>query len=206
MTLFMNQMIQLKSLNRLAIAVLMLCCSFSVSLGQTPSVTASVNANPTRMGSRIQISVSLLNCKSNSGNIPMQQIAGLTFLGGPSTSHSTNWVNGKKSSKHVYTYSFSVATDKDITVPAIKLATSGGVLSSNPFIIKVLPQGTKISNTNKSNELDQLSTVIKVSKNKVYLGEPIIIEYNIYNQYNGLEVREYNVPELKGFWQEEVKA
>ena len=206
MTLFMNQTTQLKSLNRLAIAVFMLCFSSTLSLAQTPSVTASVNANPTRMGSRIQISVSLLNCTSNSGNIPMQQIAGLTFLGGPSTSHSTNWVNGKKSSKHVYTYSFSVATDKDITVPAIKLATSGGVLSSNPFIIKVLPQGTKISNTNKSNELDQLSTVIKASKNKVYLGDPVVIEYNIYNQYNGLEVREYNVPELKGFWQEEVKA
>ena len=206
MTLIMNQTLQLKSLNRIAIAVLMLCSSFSLSLAQTPSVTTSVNANPTRMGSRIQISVSLLNCTSNSGNIPMQQIAGLTFLGGPSTSHSTNWVNGAKSSKHVYTYSFSVTTDKDITVPAIKLATSGGVLSSEPFTIKVLPKGAKISNSNKSNELDQLSTVIKVSKNKVYLGEPVIIEYTIYNQYNGLEVREYNVPELKGFWQEEVKA
>ena len=206
MTLNLNQTLTLKKHYRIAIAVLILCSSFSMSFAQTPSVTASVNANPTRMGSRIQISVSLLNCSSNSGNIPMQQIAGLTYVGGPSTSHSTNWVNGNKSSKHVYTYSFTVSSDKNITVPAIKLATSAGILSSQPFTIEVLPQGAKLPKPKKSNELDQLSTVIKVSKNKVYLGEPIIIEYNIYNQYNGLEVREYNVPELKGFWQEEVKA
>jgi tetratricopeptide (TPR) repeat protein len=205
MTLFMNQTIQIKFFKGIALAVLMFCCSVSLSLAQTPSVTASVNTNPTRMGSRIQISVTLMNCSSNSGQIPMKQIPGLTFLGGPATSHSTNWVNGKKTSKHVYTYSFSVATNKNISVPAIKLATSGGVLASKPFIIRVQAKGAKNTNNNSNNVLDQLSTVIKVSKNKVYIGEPVIIEYTIYNQYNGLEVREYNVPELKGFWQEDVK-
>ena len=204
-SLFINKTLQIKTFASIAIAVLMFCCSFSSSLAQTASVTASVNSNPTRMGSRIQIAVTLFNCSSNTGRIPMPLIAGLTFLSGPSTSHSTNWVNGKKTSKHVYTYAYKVSTDKDVKVPAIKLATSGGTLASDPFVIKVLAQGAKITPKNASNDLGQLSTVIKASKKKVFLGEPVVLEYSIYNQYNGLEVREYNVPELKGFWQEDVK-
>ncbi|HIO59251.1 MAG TPA: hypothetical protein EYN28_03675 [Flavobacteriales bacterium] len=179
--------------------------SAMAGIAQNASVTTTVNSNPTRMGSQIQIAVTLDNCTSNSGRIPMPQISGLTFLGGPSTSHSNNWVNGTKSSKHIYTYAFSVSTDKDIKIPAIKVATSAGTLASKPFRLKVLAQGAKMPSSTSRNGLGQLATVIEVSKNKVYLGEPIVLVYKIYNQLNSLEVREYNVPELKGFWKEEVK-
>ncbi|PCJ81327.1 MAG: hypothetical protein COA49_06345 [Bacteroidetes bacterium] len=175
------------------------------SFAQNASVTTSVNSNPTRVGSRVQISVTLNNCSSSNGRIPMPQINGLTFLGGPSTSHSSNWVNGTKTSKHIYTYAFSVNTDKDINIPAIKLATSAGTLSSKPFVLKVLGQGEKVPVNSTDKGLGKLATVIEVSKKKVYIGEPIVLVYKIYNQFNALEVREYNIPELKGFWKEEIK-
>ncbi|HHZ81501.1 MAG TPA: hypothetical protein EYN64_02070, partial [Flavobacteriales bacterium] len=82
---------------------------------------------------------------------------------------------------------------------------SAGTLASKPFRLKVLAQGAKMPSSTSRNGLGQLATVIEVSKNKVYLGEPIVLVYKIYNQLNSLEVREYNVPELKGFWKEEVK-
>jgi len=176
------------------------------AFAQTPSVTTSVNANPVRLNSRVQISVTLDNCTSNSGNIPMPQLRGLTFMGGPSQQHSTNWVNGKKTSKHVYTYAYSISSDTDIQIPSIKLSTSAGVLSSKPFKIKVLKEGQNMPRTKQQKGFGNLATVIEVSKKRVHLGEPVVFEYKIYNQYNSLEVREYNLPELKGFWKEEVET
>ena len=192
--------------NRLVSIFILTLAGLTSIYAQTPSITTSVNANPVRLNSRVQISVTLDNCKSSSGNIPMPQLKGLTFLGGPSQQHSSNWINGKKTSKHVYTYAYSISSNQDIKIPAIKLSTSAGVLTSKPFVIRVLKDGTKTPNTKQQKGFGNLATVIEVSKRKVHLGEPIVFEYKIYNQHNSLEVREYNLPELKGFWKEEVEA
>jgi len=192
--------------NRLVSIFILAIAGLSSIYAQSPSITTSVNANPVRLNSRVQISVTLDNCTSSSGNIPMPQIKGLTFLGGPSQQHSSNWVNGKKTSKHVYTYSYSISSTQDIKIPVINLTTSAGVLTSQPFIIRVLKDGAKMPNTKQQKGLGNLATVIEVSKRKVHLGEPIVFEYKIYNQHNSLEVREYNLPELKGFWKEEVET
>ena len=192
--------------NRLVLVFILTIAGLTSIYAQTPSVTTSVNANPVRLNSRVQISVTLDNCTSSSGNIPMPKLQGLTFLGGPSQQHSTNWVNGKKTSKHVYTYSYSISSNQNIKIPAIKLSTSAGVLNSKPFVIQVLKNGTKTPNTKQQKGLGNLATVIEVSKKKVHLGEAVVFEYKIYNQHNSLEVREYNLPELKGFWKEEVEA
>ena len=192
--------------NRLVLVFILTIAGLTSIYAQTPSVTTSVNANPVRLNSRVQISVTLDNCTSSSGNIPMPKLQGLTFLGGPSQQHSTNWVNGKKTSKHVYTYSYSISSNQNIKIPAIKLSTSAGVLNSKPFVIQVLKNGTKTPNPKQQKGLGNLATVIEVSKNKVHLGEAVVFEYKIYNQHNSLEVREYNLPELKGFWKEEVEA
>ena len=192
--------------NRLVLVFILTIAGLTSIYAQTPSVTTSVNANPVRLNSRVQISVTLDNCTSSSGNIPMPKLQGLTFLGGPSQQHSTNWVNGKKTSKHVYTYSYSISSNQNIKIPAIKLSTSAGVLNSQPFVIQVLKNGTKTPKTEQQKGLGNLATVIEVSKNKVHLGEAVVFEYKIYNQHNSLEVREYNLPELKGFWKEEVEA
>ena len=192
--------------NRLVLVFILTIAGFTSIYAQTPSVTTSVNANPVRLNSRIQISVTLDNCTSSSGNISMPKLQGLTFLGGPSQQHSTNWVNGKKTSKHVYTYAYSISSNQNIKIPAIKLSTSAGVLNSKPFVIQVLKDGAKTPKTQTQKGLGNLATVIEVSKRKVHLGEAIVFEYKIYNQHNSLEVREYNLPELKGFWKEEVEA
>jgi len=192
--------------NRLVSIFILTIAGLTSIYAQTPSVTTSVNANPVRLNSRVQISVTLDNCKSSSGSISMPQLKGLTFLGGPSQQHSSNWINGKKTSKHVYTYAYSISSNQDINIPAIKLSTSAGVLTSKPFVIRVLKDGAKTPNTKQQKGLGNLATVIEVSKRKVHLGEPIVFEYKIYNQHNSLEVREYNLPELKGFWKEEVEA
>jgi len=192
--------------NRLVSILILTIAGLTSIYAQTPSVTTSVNVNPVRVNSRVQISVTLDNCTSSSGNIPMPKLQGLTFLGGPSQQHSTNWVNGKKTSKHVYTYAYSISSNQNIKIPAIKLSTSAGVLNSKPFVIRVLKNGAKTPNTQQQKGFGNLATVIEVSKRKVHLGEPIIFEYKIYNQHNSLEVREYNLPELKGFWKEEVEA
>jgi hypothetical protein len=49
-----------------------------------------------------------------------------------------------------------------------------------------------------------LVTAIEPSKRTLYLGEPVVLNYKIYNRYNNLDVRNYDIPELDGFWKETV--
>ena len=49
-------------------------------------------------------------------------------------------------------------------------------------------------------------TAIEPNKRTVYLGEPLVLTYRIYNRYNNLDVRNYDIPELEGFWKETVDA
>jgi len=111
---------------------------------EAPSISTSVNANPVRFNSPIQISVTLDNCTSSSGNISMPKLQGLIFSKGPSQIHNTNWVNGKKTSNHVYTYAYLISSHQDIKIPSIKLSTSAGILYSKPFVIRVLNDETNV--------------------------------------------------------------
>ena len=49
-------------------------------------------------------------------------------------------------------------------------------------------------------------TAIEPSKRTVYLGEPLVLTYKIYNRYTNLDVRNYDIPELEGFWKETVQT
>ena len=51
-----------------------------------------------------------------------------------------------------------------------------------------------------------LVTAIEPSKRTVYLGEPLVLTYKIYNRYTNLDVRNYDIPELEGFWKETVQT
>jgi hypothetical protein len=53
--------------------------------------------------------------------------------------------------------------------------------------------------------MGDLAMIIKPSTRTAYVGEPIAVTFEIYNRYNSLDVRTYNLPEFKGFWKENVQ-
>jgi hypothetical protein len=49
-----------------------------------------------------------------------------------------------------------------------------------------------------------VACIIEASKRTVFIGEPIVISFKIFNRANNLDVRKFNIPETPGFWKEEV--
>ena len=66
------------------------------------------------------------------------------------------------------------------------------------------PRTTSRNNQTQRQPARDLVTAIEPSKRTLYLGEPVVLNYKIYNRYNNLDVRNYDIPELDGFWKETV--
>ena len=172
--------------------------TFFAATGQE-SFSVTVNKNPVRTGETIQISLSLKNIRLNAS---APQIKGLKLLSGPSTSQSNSWVNGVSSSEIKYTYTYQVQATKSIKIPSFEVAGSTGKLKSNAFTLKVMPRAAL---QKKSQGLGELACVIELSKQSAFVGEPIMASFKIYNRANNLDIREYNVPEMAGFWTEQIE-
>lgn len=164
-------------------------------IGQEITVTASVSANPVIANEPFQISVTVQNSQAN---VQMMQIEGLEFLYGPSQSQSYSNVNGRKTSEFVYSWTFKAKSEGSITIPSIPVRTSKGTTKTEPIELKVTKAGGQ---SNAAIDKDFM-TVIEVSKKQVYLGEPIVVQYKIYNRYNGFSPDTHKIPEIDGFWTE----
>ncbi|MDE0871585.1 MAG: BatD family protein [Flavobacteriales bacterium] len=164
------------------------------------SFDVSVNRNPVPYGQNVQLTFALENFRVS---VDPPKIIGLKFRGGPSTNQSNSWVNGKSSSSISYTFTYQVVIQKDIQVPSMTITSPEGRIKSKPFILKVIPGGKNQAKANKKG-LGELACVIEVSDKDVFIGEPIVASFKIFNRANNLDVREYVVPEMPGFWKEEI--
>jgi len=170
-------------------------------------VELTVNATDVQSGDMLRLSLTFVNCKVR--NIDPPDVKGLEFRMGPSTSNSTSWVNGVTTSEQRYTYNYKVVGSGEISIPAQTWKTSEGPLKSNPVRLfasgRAQPSRTKGRNgTTQRQPARDLVTAIEPSKRTLYLGEPVVLNYKIYNRYNNLDVRKFNIPELDGFWKETV--
>lgn len=189
---------------------LMLLCGWglggaSLAYAQEASVEVTVNSTTVKQGDMLRLTITFINCKIREIDPP--QIPGLEWRMGPSTGNSTQWVNGVTTSEQRYTYGYVVTGAKEISIPAMSWSTNRGALKSKPIRLIVKdPEGApnnSVKPQSKSVDRD-LVTSIEPSKRTVYLGEPLVLTYKIYNRYNNLDVRNYDIPELEGFWKETI--
>jgi hypothetical protein len=163
----------------------------------------TVNRNPVRTGQDVQLTVTMQNF---TGQMNAPQVDGLAYRYGPSTSRSSSWVNGKSSAELAYTWTYRVTAKEDIEVPPMRMTTSDGKeVRSNGFKLRVVSGGsTAERGAPKGAAMKDLQLVIEVSDRKVVVGEPLVASFVIYNRYQGLDVRSYELPKCDGFWKEEV--
>lgn len=190
-------------------------CIFFVSgaFAQQLGLEMTVNRNPVRTGQDVQLTLTMKNFNRRA---EAPEVPGLTYRYGPSTSRNSSWVNGKSSSELAYTWTYRVTGTKDIVIPAQQMKVEGQMLRSQPFKLQVVAGGNGAVKApgsggggtaaqGSAGMMDDLELIIEVSKQRVVVGEPIVASFKIYNRYNGLDVRSYELPKCDGFWKEEVK-
>lgn len=143
-----------------------------------------------------------LTFEFSDANMALQKppnIAGLRYLSGPSTSTSTQIVNGSMSSKRSYTYTVMASKPGTLRIPSIEFKTQKETLRTEPVILKVVQKGS-----NAARAASPFEAVIEVDKKSVHIGEPVRVQYRIFNRMEAVDVRNYTFPELSGAWKETV--
>ena len=188
-------------LQRFLLLTLLLCGLSFPALCQV-SFDITVNQNPVRYGQDVQLTINFKNFQTS---IEPPKFAGLQFRSGPTTTQNNTWFNGKSSSEISYIFTYTVVVQKDIRIPSMRIRGPKGMLESKPFTLKVIPGNVGTNEIKKANSLGDLACVIEVSDRDVFVGEPIVASFKIYNRSANLDVREFVVPETPGFWKEVVE-
>lgn len=152
------------------------------------------------------------------------------FLAGPyqSTSSSTSFVNGKRTSSYTQTYTYTLVGNKagTFTIPPATIRVDGDDYTSNGVKIEVLPadeqpqtrQQQQAGNPSSGNSgaQQQASTSAGgdnifirtiVSKTNVHEQEALVLSYKLY--FAGVDVAQFTnntkLPEFEGFLKQEIE-
>ncbi len=164
------------------------------------------------------------------------EFTGFDFLAGPyqSTSSSTSFVNGKRTSSYMQTYTYTLVGNKAgaFTIPPATIRVGGDDYTSNGVKIEVLPadeqpaavqqQGSPSSNANANTNAaarqqqqqtsssaggDNIFIRTIVSKTNVHEQEALVLSYKLY--FAGVDVAQFTnntkLPEFEGFLKQEIE-
>ena len=165
-----------------------------------------ISPNPAKVGENILLQYSV-NDKATDFIAP--EISGLEIISGPNASSqsSYSYINGKTQSSITTTYSLYLrAYEKgSYKISSAYASVNGKKIKSNSTTIKVNHTQNKTNKTNKTNK--DLFVDVELSKRKIILGEPLLVEFKLYNRFNGLSnLYAKSLPQFNGFWVEEIPS
>lgn len=176
------------------------------SLLFSQELKTSVSKNPVAIGEMFQITFSI---DGEAKNFRAPNFTGLRILNGPNQSSSSSMqvINGKmsRSSSISFSYSATALNEGKVTIESAQIQQQGKTLTSKPIQLTV----TKANPKSENNVLDLSDKVyIKahVNKLKLYQGEQLVVSYKLYAKINLADISINKLPELNGFWKEEVET
>ena len=172
---------------------------FSSAVLAQGKATVVVDRNPVVAGQAFRITFEFQNARVDFDVPPA--IQGLRYVGGPFTSNSTQINNGAVTSKKSYAYSAMVMNPGLLRIPSFTFQVQGRELRTEPISLRVLSKGEARDNADAPFE-----AVIQVDKRKVHIGEPVLVQYKIFNRLDAVDVRNYTFPELSGVWKEAIEG
>lgn len=157
------------------------------------------------------------------------EMADFDVLAGPytSTSSSTSFVNGKRTSTYTQTYTYTLLAQREgtFTIPPADIKVSGERYQSNGVRITVLPpdeqgttsqeQGARSQEQGTRNQAASDGSITSenlfirtiVSKTRVHEQEAILLSYKLY--FAGVDVAQFTnntkIPEFTGFLKQDLE-
>ena len=177
------------------------------------SFVAEVSENQVSVGDRIQVQFILNNANGKDFRPP--SFKGFSVLSGPSTTQSSQWINGKSSSSISYVYLVQADMEGRYTIEPASINVDGKKMTSNSVTINVVKGGAKPKQTTDESKLNQqaqdivnknLFLKLIVNKQTAYQGEPIVATYKLYihPQLSVLQLGQAKMPTFTGFWTQEL--
>ncbi len=185
---------------RIFLSLFVLLIAF-ISLEAQTRFVATADAKEIVKGGYLEVTFTLENASGTQFKAPA--FKNFKVAGGPSTSQSTSWVNGKSSSS--IGYSFTLLADKigTMTIGPASIKVGKQTLSTRPIQVKVV-KGRKMANGAVANLEEQVFIRAEPSVNEARIGQQILLDYKLYTVIN---IESYNIisePEYDGFYAQNI--
>lgn len=213
-----------ESMKKIFGLLLFIVCVAPMTLRAQDNPTLTVSAKKqVVVGERFQV---VFEANAEGKNFTAPSFDGFTVVGGPFTSSSSSFsmVNGSMSHtvKNTYTYALQAYKEGTFPIGPASLTVKGEKVSSESFVIKVLPddgsyaassggdassgssQG-KSQNTNDP-QVSGKDLFLKVipTKKSAYVGEQIVLTYKLYTKVPVSSLSVDKMPSYAGFWTKDI--
>lgn len=192
----------------------------SLLLADDIKFTATVNKTQVGTGEVFEVTFSV---NGNGNRFAPPSFSGFQIVSGPNVSTSMTSINGNTTMSNAYSYDLVASQVGTYTIGPATMVVNGKTVSSNPIkmtVVKGQPaQRSSRAQSMQGDEDDmapQASSKVDISKllfiravvNKthVYQGEPINLSYRIYRRVDILDDQGDKMPDLNGFWAQDVTA
>ena len=186
--------------------LLMLLCVSSFSFSQV-KFEAKVSKKKLGINERLRIDFEM---NKDGDNFNPPDFANFSVVGGPNTSVSNSWFNGKRSYKKTYTYFLAPKKKGKFTINQATIEIEGELYKTFPVTIEVTNavSNPKGANNAAYNASEKIHLVAEVSKTNPYLNEAITVVYKLYVALDtGVSNwTEKENPRFNDFWSQNIEV
>jgi hypothetical protein len=193
---------------------------FSILSAQELNFTATVDQITIGLDEAFTLNVTVNG--ENIGSIPQPELPDLPDFNilGQSQSQSTSisFINGKMTKQSTINFVYTLTPKKmgKSTIGPCRLKTKDKTFETQPVEIEVVKAGTQPAPGPGSNAApgsstaanavveDNLMIAVTASRQSVYLGEEVNVEYDLWTRYNIQDVGAAQMPSFSGFWTEKI--
>ena len=133
-----------------------------------------------------------------------------TIVGGPNTSVSTYYANGKRLFSKTYSYFLAPKKQGSFTIKQAVIEIEGELYKTFPITVQVTKAVERSKNGNNADYIasQNIHFVAEVSNTNPYLNEPITVIYKLYVALDtGIESwRNKEVPGFNDFWNQNIEV
>jgi len=155
---------------------------------------------------RIEFSVD----KQGADNFKPPSFSDFKVVGGPSSSVSQSWINGKASYSQTYIYILEPKREGEFTIEPASIEYNNEIVKSNAVKITVSKSVEIPKDPNNPEYVAQqnIHLVAEVSNLNPYVGEGIYVVYKLFVSEN-ISVNDWRVtesPQYNGFWNQDIEV
>ncbi len=178
-------------------------------------VSASLDRNQIALNEQ---AVLRLTISGNGSNFPQPQLPGIADfqIYNAGSSQNYTWVNGQASASVSYNYVLTPLKEGKFTIPPIRFQLQGQTSETQALSLEVV-KGDASAVTQGSARQEGADRPASgahgppavfitgtVDKTSVYVGEPVVFTFRLYNRVQLLSRPSYQPPEMTGFWTEDL--
>jgi len=193
----------MKALKQISILFLILATSI---VSAQVKFEAKVSKKKLGINERLRIDFEM---NKDGDNFVPPNFKGFDVVGGPNTSVSNSWANGKRSYSKTYSYFLSPQKRGKFTIKQATIEIDGETYKTFPISINVTAAVDKPNANPDAADIasDNIHLVAEVSKGNPYLNEAITVVYKLYvSPETGVSNwREKDNPRFNDFWSQNIE-